>query len=116
MFNQQVSRILGLSWIFLGLSMIGSSLWSIYENTPDLNPLLISSWITVFSGILLYYISYSKFIKYKKELTPRDGFAIVSIGWITMAAFSALPLYISNYYNVYNPITISYIDCYFEAI
>jgi len=116
MFNQQVSRILGLSWIFLGLSMIVSSLWSIYENTLDLTPLLISSWITVSSGILLYYISYSKIIKYKKELTPRDGFAIVSIGWITMAVFSALPLYISNYYNVYDSITISYIDCYFEAM
>jgi len=51
--------------------------------------------------------------KKNKELSPRDGFAIVSIGWITMAAFSALPLYLSNFYFDYS---ISYLNCYFESM
>ena len=49
-----------------------------------------------------------------KELTIRDGFAIVSIGWITMAIFSALPLYVSNFY--FDNYFISYLDCYFGEV
>ena len=95
MFNKQVFNIVGLSWIFLGLSMILSTSWSFYYSENDSTPILISSGITIFFGLLLFFISKSQ---KNKELTPRDGFAIVSIGWITMAAFSALPLYLSNYY------------------
>ena len=95
MFNKQVFNIIGLSWILLGFTMILSSLWSLYYSENDLLPLLFSAFITICFGSILYYISKNK---KNKELTVRDGFAIVSIGWVAMAVFSALPLYISNFY------------------
>ena len=111
MFNKQVFNIIGLSWILLGISMILSSFWSLYYSENDLFPLLISSAITILFGSALYFISKDKI---NKELTVRDGFTIVSIGWITMALFSALPLYISNFY--FDNYFISYLDCYFESM
>ena len=111
MFNRRVFRIIALSWVFLGCLMILSSFWSIYYSELDLMPLLISSGISIFPGTLLYYFSNEK---RNKELTARDGFTIVSIGWITMAAFSALPLYISNFY--FDNYFITYLDCYFESM
>jgi len=111
MFNKQVFNIIGLSWVLLGLSMILSSFWSVYYSENDLLPLLISSAITIFFGCALYFVSKNKT---NKELTARDGFTIVSIGWITMALFSALPLYISNFY--FDNYFINYLDCYFESM
>ena len=111
MLNRQVFNIIGLSWVLLGFSMILSSFWSVYYSENDLLPLLYSSFITIFFGALLYYLSKSK---KNKELTARDGFSIVSIGWVTMAVFSALPLYISNFY--FDNYSISYLDCYFESM
>ncbi len=111
MFNKQVFNIIGLSWILLGFSMILSSFWSLYYSENDLLPLFASSGVTIFSGSFLYYISKNK---KNRELTARDGFTIVSIGWVTMAIFSALPLYISNFY--FDHYFISYLDCYFESM
>ena len=111
MFNKQVFNIIGLSWILLGFSMVLSSSWSLYYSENDLLPLLISAVITIFSGSILYYSSKNK---KNKELTVRDGFTIVSVGWVTMAIFSALPLYISNFY--FDNYFISYLDCYFESM
>lgn len=111
MFSKQIFNIIGLSWVLLGLSMILSSAWSIYYSENDFLPLLISSSITILSGSVLYYLSKGE---KNKELTARDGFTIVSVGWVTMAAFSALPLYISNFY--FDNYFISYLDCYFESM
>ena len=111
MFNKNVFKIIGLIWIFLGFSMILSSLWSIYYSEPDLFPLLISSGIAISLGAFLYGISNEQ---KNKELTARDGFVIVSVGWVTMAVFSALPLYISNFY--FDNYFITYLDCYFESM
>ena len=111
MLNRQVFNIIGLSWVLLGLSMALSSVWSIYYSENDMLPLLYSSAITIFFGASLYYISKSK---KNKELKARDGFSIVSLGWITMAMFGALPLYISNFY--FDNYSISYLDCYFESM
>tara|TARA_X000001036_G_scaffold123697_1_gene117186 strand:- start:2053 stop:3546 length:1494 start_codon:yes stop_codon:yes gene_type:complete len=111
MLNRQVFNIIGLSWVLLGFSMILSSFWSIYYSENDLLPLLYSSLITILSGSALFYFSKSK---KNKELKARDGFSIVTIGWFTMAIFSALPLYISNFY--FDNYFISYLDCYFESM
>jgi len=105
MFRKQVFNIIALSWILLGLSMLFSAAWSFYYGEADLIPILKSSGLTVGVGLLTFSLTYSK--KFK-DLTPRDGFAIVTLGWIAMAAFSAFPMYFAT--------DISYTNAYFEAM
>ncbi|MBC8311454.1 MAG: TrkH family potassium uptake protein [Candidatus Marinimicrobia bacterium] len=85
--------------------MLFSAAWSLYYSEPDLWPILRSSGITFGVGLTVFFLTYSK---KPKDLTPRDGFAIVTIGWIAMAGFSALPMFFAT--------DLSYTNAYFEAM
>lgn len=102
-----VVNVIGFILIFLGLSMIFSIGWALYYADGGLAALLKSMAITVTSGSILVFGTYSK-KKKKKELSIRDGFAIVSMGWLLAAAFSALPFYFSS--------GLTYVDSFFEAM
>ena len=105
MFRRQVFNIVALSWIFLSISMLFSAGWSLYYWESDLWPILQSSIITFSSGLFVFFLTYSK---KTSDLSARDGFAIVTICWATMAMFSAFPFYFS--------LDISYTNAYFEAM
>jgi len=107
---KSVVNIIGFILILLGISMLFSVAWSIYYNDDvnfnrDLWALLNSIILSVISGSILVLGTYSK---KKKELSVRDGFATVALGWLFMAAFSALPFYFSG--------DLSYMDSFFEAM
>ena len=71
----------------------------------DFLPILKSSIITMSIGAL--FILFTQ--KSKREIAVRDGFAIVTLGWVFMAIFSALPFWISGSIP-------SYTDSFFEAM
>ena len=104
---RSVVNVVGFILIFVGLSMVFSIGWALYYNDGGLADLVKSMSITVVSGMVLALGTYSK-KKKKKELSVRDGFAIVSIGWLFVAAFSALPFYFSS--------GLSYVDAFFESM
>ncbi len=106
MVRKSVIHIISLSWMLLGLSMLLSALWSVYYNENDLYPIIYSSFITIFFGLIVSIFTKSNKID---DLSARDGFAIVTFGWLTMASFSALPLYLSEF-------NISYTDAFFESM
>ena len=96
MFKKQVFYIIGLILVLLSISMIFSSFWSIYydyylNQEDDLNAFILSILITFLSGFILIILSKSH---KKSEISNRDGFAIVTIGWILIAFFSSLPYYL----------------------
>ena len=108
---RSVVNIIGFILILLGISMIFSIGWSLYYHEDinhyrDLTALIKSMTVTLLSGLILVFGTYSK--KKRKELSVRDGFAIVALAWIFMAAFSALPYYFSTDFN--------YINSFFEAM
>ena len=107
---KSVVNVVGFILIFLGLSMIFSIGWSIYYSDDptfnrDLGALFKAMIMTVVSGLVLVLGTYSK---KKKSISIRDGFAIVALGWVFMAAFSALPFYFST--------ETSYVNAFFEAM
>ncbi|MCJ7473127.1 MAG: TrkH family potassium uptake protein, partial [Actinobacteria bacterium] len=66
---------------------------------------LLSSALTLLFGLLLFLI----FRKSDKSVGKREGYIIVSLGWIVFSFFGALPFYISKAIP-------SYTDAFFETM
>ena len=104
-----VVNVIGFILLFLGLSMIFSVGWALYYNddinfSRDCMAIIKSMAITIISGSVLIVGTYSK---KKKELSVRDGYAVVTLSWLLMAFFAALPYYFSG---------TNYIDSFFESM
>ena len=101
-----ILTVLGFLILAVGISMlaaVGVSLW--YEE-PDLQPILVSSLISIGVGTCL--IVFLKRLQ-REELRPREGFAIVTFGWLIIPLFGSLPFLLSG--------TIPHFtDAYFETV
>ena len=87
MHKKSIINVIGLILVFLGLSMQFSVLVAAIYGDGDLFPILKSSLITIAFGAVLYLSTR----KAKREITVRDGFVVVTLGWVFMAIFSAFP-------------------------
>jgi trk system potassium uptake protein len=83
-----IAHLLGLILATFGLAYIlpigcslatGDGLWTRF---------LLAAVITAAAGGVLAAATY----RYRRELKPRDGFLLVTLGWILLAASAALPL------------------------
>lgn len=86
-----VLHTLGALWIFLGVSMVFPLGWALYYGDGDAPAFLYSIAATLIAGLALWKLTDSH-----KDIAIRDGFAIVALGWITVAFWGALPSYISG--------------------
>jgi trk system potassium uptake protein len=78
--------------------------FSLYYGENDYKSLLISSALCILFG------SFSLIKRKKREdLRPKEGFAVVTLGWIVFSAFGALPFVISGAIP-------SYTDAFFETM
>jgi len=77
----------------LGLLMMTSIIPAFFYDIPDILPLLYSSLITIGIGLLSYFFTRSSdFV-----LSKREGYFIVSAGWLIMALLGSLPFVISGH-------------------
>ncbi|WP_020529458.1 TrkH family potassium uptake protein [Flexithrix dorotheae] len=101
-----IVSIVGLLLIINGLFMILCLPFSIYFNEGDWKALLVS-------GLLTYAVGFTTWFRYKdskeKELKKKDGYLIVTLGWVVMSAFGALPFLFSGAIP-------NYTDAFFETI
>ncbi|MBM4129065.1 MAG: TrkH family potassium uptake protein, partial [Nitrospira sp.] len=99
-------NIIGIALMFLSLFMmlpIGVSL--IYKQS-DIIPLTFSFFVTLISGLILYLVTY----KHKREeIRHRDAFMIVTVTWLMISLFGAIPFMFSGTFH-------SFTDAYFEAM
>lgn len=80
--------------------------FSIYYGDSDILTLLISGLTTSLIGIVMWLVNK----KYdKQEISKREGFLIVTLGWIFMSAFGAIPFVIQGSIP-------SYTDAFFETM
>jgi len=84
-------RILGALLLFLGGSLFVPLPFSWYYNDGAWSAFIIAAMICLAVGGLLF-----RFCKNPKELTVREGFAVVTFGWTVFAIFGALPYLISG--------------------
>lgn len=93
-FNYKViGNILGILLIINGGFMLLCLGVSLYYNESESIPLAISSAITLLSGFILWKATYKKTTK---DLKKKDGYLIVSLGWIVMSFFGILPYVLSG--------------------
>jgi trk system potassium uptake protein TrkH len=97
-------RILGALLLFLGGSLLCPLPFSFYYHDGAWMAFVLSAIICFTVGGLLF-----QFCKSPKELTVREGFAIVTFGWTVFAVFGALPYLISG--SIPSPI-----DAVFETM
>ncbi|MBN1597084.1 MAG: TrkH family potassium uptake protein [Bacteroidales bacterium] len=100
-----VAFILGILLVIEGAFMLLSAPVSLFYNDPDALYIFVSAFITAFSGFLLWAI----FRNCNKSIGKREGYIIVSLGWILFSFFGSLPFYISNSIP-------SYTDAFFETM
>jgi len=78
--------------------------WALYYGEGDAPALIYTIIACAASGFFAW-----NYTRDKSEIHLRDGFAIVSLGWLTAAFWGALPAYISGDIP-------SFTDAYFESI
>ena len=93
MFNfKAIFHIIGILLILNGFFMASILPISWYTNSTDFNSLLFSSGISINFGVVIWWLTR----KLKKELSKRDGYIIVTLGWLVMGASGSLPFLLSG--------------------
>lgn len=102
-----IIKFIGILLMLLSGFMVLSCLWSIYygESTTIIH-LLISSGITFLSGLLFYL---SCLNHDHRNLGKKEGYIIVSLTWVSISVFGAIPFYLSGAIP-------SFTDAFFETI
>ncbi len=106
MFNYRlVFQFLGLLLLIEGIFMWLCIPISMLYHDHELVPLGVSGLISIVSGGSVWLIN----MKARKSMSARDGFLIVSIGWILFSLFGSLPYILSGGIP-------SFTDAFFETI
>ncbi len=73
--------------------MLFSIPFSLYYQEGDLMSIILSSAITTSSGLLMWFFTKDNL---DKELKKRDGYLVVTLGWLSMSFFGSLPYILSG--------------------
>ena len=82
----RVANVVGLLQVFVSLSMFLAAGVGFVYGDGDALGILLAGVVTFFVGGFTYGIT-----MFEGDLTHREGFAIVTMAWVTAAAFGALP-------------------------
>ena len=101
-----VLNIIGFLLILNGLFILTGIGFSLYYQSDDIQALLLSGVGTSLFGLILWFATRKTEIT---ELGKREGYLIVTLGWIVMTIFGALP------FIFYGAIP-NYTDAFFETM
>ncbi len=101
-----VFNLVGVVLLFSSLFMLLPVFTSLIYRGEDIKALVFSFVITFLAGLLLYFFTKSQ---KKIEIRHRDGFAAVTISWVMMSLFGALPYMLSD-------LALPFSSAYFESM
>ncbi|OGU47100.1 MAG: potassium transporter [Ignavibacteria bacterium GWB2_36_8] len=101
-----ILHIIGFLLLLTGSLMFTAIPFSIYYKTDDIPAILISGISTSFFGFMLWFLTRKND---NREIKKREGYLIVSLGWIVMSLFGTLP------FIIYGSIP-SFTDAFFETM
>lgn len=101
-----IFKIIGILLVIEGVFMLSCIPFSVYFGSADLLPIFESAAITIAAGGSLWFVRR----KYDEhDIGKREGYLIVSLTWVIISLFGALPFYISGAIP-------SFTDAYFETM
>jgi trk system potassium uptake protein len=86
-----VIKIIGFLLILVGFFMLTGIPFSIYYGGDDIPALLISGLGIILFGTILWFTTK---VTQVTEISKRDAYLIVTLGWITISTFATLPFLI----------------------
>jgi trk system potassium uptake protein len=86
-----ILKIVGFLLILNGFAMLTGIPFSIYYKSDDIIALLIAGFGTALVGASLWFLAR---VNQNEDISKRDGYLIVTLGWITSAVFGTLPFII----------------------
>jgi len=95
-----IGRIL----LIIGLAMLTCLAWSIAYHEDVSSSIALSASITIITGLTLKYV-----YPHQENIRFKEGFLLVSLGWVVASAFGALPFLLSGYLP-------SFADAFFETV
>ncbi|MBC7075134.1 MAG: TrkH family potassium uptake protein [Syntrophomonadaceae bacterium] len=98
-----VIKYVGKIIVIIGIAMLSSVFWSFYYSEDIIIRVLLASAITIILGGILVLIGQDENLSY------REGFAIVTLGWVTASLVGTLPFLFSGYFS-------SFADAFFETV
>jgi len=102
----QIIRLLGLLILFNGCFMATCIPFSIYYEESSWRPILTSAIICIITGLIIWFTFKAS---EDAELKKRDGYLIVTFGWLAMSLTGSLPY-------VFSGAIPHYADAFFETI
>lgn len=103
--NKAIINVLSALVLFLACSLIPPAVIAFIYDGADLSAFLETFTICLIMGLSFYMITKN----HGQELRAKDGFLIVSFGWILFALLGALPFYLSGFIP-------SFTDAFFETM
>ena len=102
--NRAVLNILFALLMFLALALSVPMAVAFFYGGPDFPAFAVTFFIALFAGGAGFFLT-----RTKDELRARDGFLIVTLGWVLFAFIGAIPFYYSGFMP-------SYTDAFFETM
>ncbi len=103
---QLVGKFVGKLTILLGLSMVFPLLWALYYQEAASSAFCISIGITIAAGIVFMLLCHPH---PEDTLRQREGFAMVTLGWLVATIFGSLPFLLAG-------VVASPVDAIFETM
>jgi len=100
-----IIKLLAALNLVLGCTMIIPLVMAFVLKQPDIKAFAVSLTITV----VLSTAAYLSTRKVRGELNHRHGFLVVSLGWLSVCFFGALPFYFGGQFG-------DFTNCYFESV
>jgi trk system potassium uptake protein len=100
-----ILHLIGFLLIITGILIFTAIPFSLYFNSGDLAAIITSGFITLISGGVLWFLTRNA----NKEIKKKEGYIIVTLGWIAMALFGTLPFIIHGAIP-------SFTDAFFETM
>jgi trk system potassium uptake protein TrkH len=102
---QPISNVVGVLLILIGIVMLGCLPFSFYYGSEDVYALTISGFITIGVGIAAWSFRFSS----ETQVNKREGYLIVTLGWISMTLAGVLPYMISG-------VIPTFAEAFFESV
>ena len=103
---RSICKTLGILLSCFSFTMLSPLIVALIYHEQQLTPYLVTFILTLLVGVLLWLPQ----LRHQQDLRTGDGFIIVTLFWLTLSLFAALPLFLQLHH------TLSFTNAFFESM